>query len=115
MTRDKHGRLTRTTFNYGNAQVTLVFEDDTLARVIDLYSEHRGRGEATAVMAEATSFADKHGIALWLEAKRYGNPRGSMDNLQLVNFYQRFGFDIAQGSPQPYIMTREPLLKGDAS
>ncbi len=109
MTRDKNGRLTRTTFSYGEAQVTLVFEDDTLARLINLYSESRGKGEAKAVMAEATSFADKHGIALWLEAKRYGTPLGSMDNRQLVNFYERFGFDIAEGRIQPYIMTREPL------
>lgn len=109
MTRDKHGRLTRTTFNYGGARVTLVFEEDHLARLIDLYSENRGRGDATAVMTEAVTFADKHGIAIWLEAKRYGNPHNSLDNRQLMHFYERFGFDLEQNGLPTYIMTREPI------
>lgn len=109
MTRDKHGRLTRTTFNYGNAQVTLVYEDDTLARLIGLYSESRGKGEAKRVMAEAMAHADKHGLAIWLEVQRYGDSRNTLDNRELASFYSRFGFDIVDDGHKPMRMTREPI------
>ncbi len=113
MTRDKHGRLTRTTFRFGDAQVTLVYEDDRTARLIGLYSESRGRGHAKEVMLEATQHADKHGISIWLEVQRYGDWRNSLDNDQLISFYERFGFDLVADDRQPRWMTREPLLKGD--
>lgn len=113
MTRDKNGRLTRTTFRYGDAQVTLVYEDDNTARLIGLYSESRGRGEAKQVMLEATHYADKHGIAIWLEVQRYGDWRNSLDNNQLISFYERFGFDLIVDDRRPQWMTRDPLLKGD--
>lgn len=73
MTRDKHGRLTRTTFKYGGAEVTLVYEDDNTARLVGLYSKNRGRGEAKEVMLEATAHADRLGVTIWLEVQRYGD------------------------------------------
>ena len=113
MSRDKHGRLSRINFTYGDAQVTISYEDVRTAKLTALYSENRGKGEATAVMLEAMSFADKHGTALWLEVQRYGNWRNSLDNKQLITFYERFGFDLVADESQPKRMTREPLLKGD--
>ena len=114
MTRDKHGRLTRTTFRYGGAEVTLVYEDDRIAMLVGLFSKNRGQGDAKAVMIDAMDHVDKHGISVWLEAKRYGDWRNSLDNDQLVHFYGRFGFDLVAGQkPQHHMMTREPLLKGD--
>lgn len=113
MVRDKRGRLSRVTFTYRGAKVTLTYEDDYTAKLSALYSENRGKGEATAVMMEAMQFADKHGTALWLEVQRYGDWRNSLDNKQLINFYGRFGFDLVEDDRQPPWMTREPLLKGD--
>ena len=113
MTRDKHGRLTRTTFKYGGAQVTLVYEDDSTARLIGLYSEDRGKGDAKEVMLEATRHADEHGITIWLEVQRYGDWRESLDNHQLETFYERFGFDLIDDDRRPRWMTRYPLSKGD--
>lgn len=113
MTRDKRGRLTRTTFRYGEAEVTLVYEDDNTAMLVGLFSRNRGHGEAKAVMLEATRYADKHGIAVWLEARRYGDWRTSLDNDQLMTFYERFGFDRVNDKPRSNLMIREPLLKGD--
>lgn len=113
MSRDKHGRLSRITFTYGDAQVTLSYEDDRTAKLTALYSESRGKGEATAVMMEAMQFADKQGTALWLEVQRYGDWRNSLDNKQLITFYERFGFDLVSDDRHPRWMTREPLLKGD--
>jgi len=113
MTRDKHGRLTRTTFHYGDAQVTLVYEDDATARLIGLYSESRGKGEAKEVMLEATRHADKLGVTIWLEVQRFGDWRNSLDNNQLVSFYERFGFDLIADERRPRWMTRYPLLKGE--
>ena len=113
MTRDKHGRLTRTTFRYGDAQVTLVYEDDTTARLIGLYSDNRGKGEAKQVMLEATQHADQYGLTIWLEVQRYGDWRNSLDNDQLISFYERFGFDLINDDRRPRWMTRYPLLKGD--
>lgn len=112
MTRDKHGRLTRTTFRYGDAEVTLVYEDDKTAMLVGLFSKSRGRGDAKAVMMEAMQYADKHGLGVWLEARRYGDWRTSLNNDQLISFYERFGFDLV-GQPRSNLMTREPLLKGD--
>lgn len=111
--RDKHGRLTRSTLRYGDAQVTLDYEEDTTARLIGLYSENRGRGEATEVMLEAIRHADKHGITLWLEVQRYGDWRNSLDNNQLISFYERFGFDLIADDRRPRWMTRDPILKGE--
>lgn len=113
MTRDKHGRLTRTTFKYGDAQVTLVYEDDHTAKLIGLHSRTRGRGDATAVMMEAMHHADKHNIAIHLEVQRFGDPHGSLDNAQLVSFYERFGFDLVDNNFQLRQMVRYPLLKGE--
>lgn len=113
MARDKNGRLTRTTFSYGGAQVTLIYDDDQTARLVALYSETRGLGHAKEVMIEAMQHVDKHGIAVWLEVQRYGDWRNSLDNHQLISFYERFGFDLVDESRQPRRMTREPLLKGD--
>lgn len=115
MTRDKHGRLTRTTFKYGGAEVTLVYEDDNTARLVGLYSKNRGRGEAKEVMLEATAHADRLGVTIWLEVQRYGDWRDSFDNDQLINFYGRFGFDLMDDDHRPRWMIRYPLLKGDTT
>lgn len=113
MIQDKNGRLTRSTFSYESARVTLVYERNQTARLIDLYSENRGRGDAKEVMLEAIRYADKHGITIWLEVQRYGDWRNSLDNDQLISFYERFGFDLVDDNRRPRWMTRDPLLKGD--
>ncbi len=113
MTRDKHGRLTRTTFRYGDARVTLIYEDDATARLVGLHSETRGRGDAKEVMHEAIRHADKLGLTIWLEVQRFGDPRDTLDNEQLISFYERFGFDLINDNRRPRWMTRDPLLKGD--
>ena len=113
MTRDKNGRLTRTTFRYGGAEVTLVYEDDHTAMLVGLFSRNRGRGEAKIVMMDAMAHADKYDVSIWLKAQRYGDWRTSMDNDQLVSFYERFGFDLRADHSRDRIMTRDPLLKGD--
>lgn len=113
MSRDKKGRLSRITFSFGEAKVTISYEDDKTAKLSALYSKSRGRGDAKAVMMEAIQFADKHRTSLWLEVQRYGEWRNSLNNKQLVAFYERFGFDLLPDDKHPLRMVREPLLKGD--
>lgn len=114
MTRDKHGRLTRTTFSYGEARVSLIYEDEQYARLVGLHSENPGHGEAKMVLMEATQHADNHGLTLGLEAKRFGNRPDSLDNSQLVSFYERFGFDLIQPIvDHKLLMVRYPLSNGE--
>lgn len=113
MNRDKNGRPTRTVFRYGGAEVTLVYEENNKAMLVGLHSKNKRQGEATAVMLDAVAYADKYDISLWLEAQRYGDWRTSLDNQQLIKFYERFGFDLVNDKRRPRWMIREPLSKGN--
>lgn len=66
--------------------------EDHSGRLSELYSISRGQGYASKLMEMICEWADKNDVYLWLVARPYGNPRGALDNKQLIRFYERFGF-----------------------
>ena len=63
--------------------------------------QHRGEGNASAILAEICDAADRYGVTMFLEVE----PRDdcSMTATELANWYWRFGF---RGDPSE--MIREP-------
>lgn len=109
----KHDQVTQSTFKLQSAQVTLHFEEGDTARLTGLFSKEPGRGHASALMTEVMNYADKHELSLYLEVQRFGDPHWGLDNLQLISFYERFGFDLVNDDRRPRWMTREPLERGN--
>lgn len=115
MLHENHGRVTSSTFRYGHAEVTLDIDyDGASAQLVDLHthSRHRGFGHAKMVLMEATRFADKHHISVWLEIFQ-DHVSDGLDAHQLVTLFNRFGFDVFENiiNPEPshIFMVREPL------
>lgn len=64
--------------------------------------EHRGQGYASAVMNEVIRDADRTATVLLLNPK----PFGRVGVLDLVGWYQQFGFVVIQ--QKPTLMARQP-------
>jgi GNAT superfamily N-acetyltransferase len=65
---------------------------ENAGRLSSLFSVTRNQGYATALMNMMCDWADENGVYLWLVAKPYGTPHGTLNPAQLINFYERFGF-----------------------
>jgi len=89
------------TLRSGKASVKLVSLDPGVWALSNLFSRHRGQGHATAVMKKVIAYADKNGLEIKLLVQRYGHTdRKALDNLQLIAFYEKFGFQrIGEGRP----------------
>ncbi len=94
-------------FQEGGASVTLMPLDRYLHGLQDLYSNERGKGHAKRVMQKAVEYADTHRVTLFLVAQEYGRERG-LNNVQLEEFYNKFGFEKDIRSARPVRMVRYP-------
>jgi len=106
MTKEK---ILKKIFTFQSAQVTITHADAKTAKLSSLYSQRRGQGHATTLLEEVVEYADKNGISLWLEVRRYGDPHGGLDNSQLIRLYEKFGFDVLEDERQLVVMGRYPL------
>lgn len=94
-------------FAEGGASANVMPLDRYLHGVQDLYSYERGKGHARRVMEKIVAYADEHRITLFLVAQEYGRERG-LDNVQLEQFYSKFGFEKDIRSARPVRMVRYP-------
>lgn len=109
----KHDRVVTSVYKTLSARAKLRHEDDTNAKLVDVYSEIRGQGHATQLLTSIMEDVDRKGITLWLEVQGYGDPHTVLTNSQLIRFYERFGFDVIDHTHCPIQMVRYPLLKGE--
>ena len=83
----------RSVVTYETTSIEIFMDSkDNSGRLSNLFSVTRNRGYATGLLNMICDWADENGVYLWLVAKPYGTPRGTLDPVQLVNFYKRFGF-----------------------
>lgn len=94
-------------FVEGGASANVMPIDRYLHGVQDLYSYERGKGHARRVMERIIAYAEEHRITLFLIAQEYGHERG-LSNVQLVEFYKKFGFEKDLRSNWPARMVRYP-------
>lgn len=65
----------------------------SVASLSSLYSRKLGQGHATELMRQVIRFADVNKLELVLEVGRFGySHKGALDNEQLFEFYEKFGF-----------------------
>lgn len=103
------------TFRRQSASLVLHYEEDGGAKISNLYSQERGKGHARELMNAVLEQTDREGLVVWLEVQRFGNPRDGLDNFQLMDFYQSFGFvPKPEDYKPPRWMERQPLLKGES-
>jgi len=82
-------------FKYESASCDVVIRKG-VAKVLYVYSKHRGRGHAKGLLRRVTEWADENGLELTLTAQGYGGPVQTMlDQNQLIKFYESFGFERA--------------------
>jgi GNAT superfamily N-acetyltransferase len=96
-------------FKNGIAAVKLAHIVDGKVMLSNLYSRVPGKGYGTDVMKKAVEYADKNGLTIVLVVGRYAYPDGrGLDNDQLVEFYKKFGFTVAEDGQRPIMMDRKP-------
>ena len=97
-------------FRCGGATAKLVRLSPVNYALSNLYSRHRGRGDAKGVMQDVVDYADTHQFTIRLIAEPYGPPNLPCPDIpSLMAFYERFGFMENEGdNPPPYVMTRYP-------
>lgn len=71
--------------------------DKRVGRLSNLFSVVRGNGYASKLLNDICDWADENRIDLWLVAKPFGVPRGALDQNQLIDFYEKFGFHQIPG------------------
>lgn len=104
--------MARITLKYESASAILSMIHGDTAKVISVRSEQKGLGHGRRIMELVVEYAEAHGLDLWLEVQSYGRPRG-LDNKQLVEFYQKFGFHVAHNDGNKPIVMHRKLLKGE--
>ena len=83
----------RSVITYETTSIEIFMDSaSNTGRLSSLFSVTRNQGYASALMQMMCDWADENGIYLWLVAKPYGTPHGTLNPQQLVNFYNRFGF-----------------------
>lgn len=93
---------------YKSASLRLQPLQDQVYILRSLYSIKPRQGHATALLERLTAWSDANRVTLLLTAKQYGNVHGLTDK-QLVKFYQKFGFVLAEEAGlQGYPMVRKP-------
>ena len=98
----------RSVLHYETTSIEIFMDaEEHTGRLSELYSVTRGRGYATALMQMVCDWADENHIHLWLVAKPYGNPRGALGQSQLIDFYEKFGFQVTSSKGCRYEMHRE--------
>lgn len=71
-----------------------------------LYSHHRQQGHARALMEKVVAFADENRLNIKLRVREFGPP-DVMTDIQLFEFYTKFGFKMDVDLAHKTDMTRE--------
>jgi GNAT superfamily N-acetyltransferase len=90
---DRRSRL------YGNASLTIYPSPDdpqTTVRLSDIMSLDPFRGHGGLALRVLCDLADEKGVAIELTAKAYGRMEEFMDTRKLVQWYERYGFEIIE-------------------
>jgi hypothetical protein len=66
--------------------------------------ERQGTGQASAILRKITDLADKHGVAIWLTPKPFGNIENALSASKLKGWYKRYGWEPAGGD----VWVRQP-------
>ena len=67
--------------------------------------ERQGTGQASAILRKITDLADKHGVAIWLTPKPFGNIENALSASKLKGWYKRYGWEPAGGD----VWIRQPV------
>lgn len=86
-------------FKVESASALLINNDDGSALLLNVHSDERGQGHATALMNDICTFADEKSVILILSVLRFGDPHDGLDNNQLRAFYEKFGFVVTSTKP----------------
>jgi len=88
-------------FQHASATARLAIFPDGTALLSSLRSQARWRGHASGLMRDITSYADEHGLTIFLTVQAYGHPTNGLNNRELEKFYERFGFVRDARFPKP--------------
>ncbi len=66
--------------------------------------ERQGTGQASTILRKITDLADKHGVAIWLTPKPFGNIENALSASKLKGWYKRYGWEPAGGD----VWVRQP-------
>lgn len=69
---------------------------------IETQADHRGRGQASALLALLKDICDRHSVTLLAQATAYDD--SGLDQKALLDWYERKGFEIDHGR------TAQPLV-----
>lgn len=98
-------------FQHKGATARVAIYENHTAHISGVYSRYRGKGEATTLMQGICEYLDINGYPAQLEVSSYGSMLGSLDNEQLITFYQKFGFVMVTDDASPTLMRRSPDIR----
>jgi hypothetical protein len=95
---------------YESASVALTWRPGRILALSNLYSIQERKGHATELMRLVCEYADKHAKVVILRVNQYGKTTG-MNNSQLIQFYQKFGFRLIRGATAENLIMRRTTKK----
>ena len=94
------------TFQFkGASAVFIEWENDNIAAIEDFFSKNRGKGEGSELLKIVCKYADDNKLNLLLEASP-DDEENALNLDQLINLYQKFGFEVVPDGKTPPMMIR---------
>lgn len=101
-------------FSHESVTGRIVAHDDGTASVTGIYSKERRKGHANGLMQKIIEYSDEHNVPLYLTVQRYGYKDDiALDNVQLMQFYKKFGFRVVPTGQKILRMRRAPVRSTD--
>jgi GNAT superfamily N-acetyltransferase len=94
-----------TVFRHKSASLRFHYWSEDRATISHLRSKKRGKGHATKLLELVTAICDANEQTVILEARAWKVP-GGLSQRQLVEFYEKFGFEPVWSDP--VLMERKP-------
>jgi len=99
-------------FSHESASARIVTASDGTGSLTGVYSKERRKGHAKGLMQKVTEYADENQVIVLLTVQRYGyKDNEALDNIQLMQFYKKFGFDVVPTDTKILRMRRYPLTQ----
>jgi GNAT superfamily N-acetyltransferase len=96
-------------YTHKSSSLLLTIWDEKHAALADFYSQKKGKGHGSKLLAEVVHICDATNLSVILQAES-GNPK--MKTKNLVKFYKKHGFEVLGNSKKsPVLMRREPTKK----
>jgi len=93
---------------YRSAQVKLCEWDEGPAVLTGMHSEQKNQGHASELMEQICRVFDTMGMTVLLDAQPYGKRKDGLDQKQLIKFYEKYGFKVADADHGQILMERTP-------